>query len=67
MEVSAQDKADAEGSQYGGIRGAAPARVGHASGGGAALRAWIRDRRPAEPLAPDKGIEFTVCSERKPA
>ena len=37
--------------------------------GGAALRAWIRGRRPAEPLAPapDKGIEFTVCSERKPA
>lgn len=58
-----------QGSQYGGIRSAAPARVGHAPGGSAALRAWIRDRRPAEPLAPapDKGIEFTVCSERKPA
>ena len=56
-------------SQYGGIRGAAPARVGYASGGSAALRARVRDRRPAEPLAPapDKGIEFTVCSERKPA
>lgn len=49
------------------FRGAAPARVGHAPGGSAALRAWVRDRRPAEPLAPDKGIEFTVCSERKPA
>lgn len=35
--------------------------------GGAALRARVRDRRPAEPPAPDKGIEFTVCSERKPA